>query len=148
MSIEARDVPGGLNTLGIAAYKISTDFALAEIERIRAIGIPIELGRPIAGDEVRAMLGTFDAVFLGIGLGRTAPLGIEGEDLEGVWEALDFIFQTHTRPLAECVVGMNVVVIGAGNTAIDVGDRRHPAGCRHGHHRLPALGGVDPRVRL
>jgi dihydropyrimidine dehydrogenase (NAD+) subunit PreT len=117
---EARDLPGGLDSLGIAAYKISTEFALAEIEQIRAIGIPIELGRRIAGDEVRAMLGSFDAVFLGVGLGRTAPLGIEGEELEGVWEALDFIFQTHTRPFAECVVGTNVLVIGAGNTAIDV----------------------------
>ena len=50
----------------------------------------------------------------------TLPLGIEGEHLPGVWEALDFIFQTHTRPLAECEVGRNVLVIGAGNTAIDV----------------------------
>jgi dihydropyrimidine dehydrogenase (NAD+) subunit PreT len=117
---EARDVPGGLDTLGIAAYKISTEFALAEIEQIRRIGIEIELGHRVAGDEVRAMLGTFDAVFLGIGLGRTAPLSIEGEELGGVWEALDFIFQTHTKPFTECVVGRNVVVIGAGNTAIDV----------------------------
>jgi glutamate synthase (NADPH/NADH) small chain len=117
---EARDVPGGLDTLGIAAYKISTEFALAEIEQVRAIGIPIEFGRRITGDEVRAMLGAFDAVFLGIGLGRTAPLAIEGEDLDGTWEALDFIFQTHTRPLADCIVGTHVLVIGAGNTAIDV----------------------------
>ncbi len=117
---EARNVPGGLDTLGIAAYKISTEFALAEIERIREIGIAIELGHRVTGDEIRKMLETFDAVFLGIGLGRTAPLSIEGEDLEGVWEALDFIFQTHTRPFTECVVGTNVLVIGAGNTAIDV----------------------------
>jgi dihydropyrimidine dehydrogenase (NAD+) subunit PreT len=117
---EARDVPGGLDTLGIAAYKISTEFALAEIEQIRRIGIAIELGHRVNGDEVRAMLDTFDAVFLGIGLGRTAPLSIEGEGLEGVWEALDFIFQTHTMPFTDCVVGTNVVVIGAGNTAIDV----------------------------
>ena len=70
--------------------------------------------------EVRELLDSFDAVFLGIGLGRTLPLGIEGEELEGVWEALDFIFQTHTKPLTECTVGRNVLVIGAGNTAIDV----------------------------
>jgi glutamate synthase (NADPH/NADH) small chain len=117
---EARELPGGLDTLGIAAYKISTGFALAEIDRIRAIGIPIEFGHRVSGDEVRTMLGAFDAVFLGIGLGRTAPLSIEGEELDGVWEALDFIFQTHTRPFTECVVGRAVLVIGAGNTAIDV----------------------------
>jgi dihydropyrimidine dehydrogenase (NAD+) subunit PreT len=117
---EARDVPGGLDTLGIAAYKISTEFALSEIEAIKKIGIEIELGRRVTGIEVREFLTKFDAVFLGIGLGRTLPLGIEGEELEGVWEALDFIFQTHTKPLTECTVGVNVVVIGAGNTAIDV----------------------------
>ena len=74
----------------------------------------------MTGADVRELLETFDAVFLGIGLGRTLPLGIEGEELEGVWEALDFIFQTHTKPLTECMVGVNVLVIGAGNTAIDV----------------------------
>jgi glutamate synthase (NADPH/NADH) small chain len=117
---EARNVPGGLDSLGIAAYKITTEFALAEIEMIRAIGIEIKLGHPITGEQVKELLGTYDAVFLGIGLGRTLPLRIDGETLEGVWEALDFIFQTHTKPLAECVVGKDVVIIGAGNTAIDV----------------------------
>jgi len=117
---ESRNVPGGLDTLGIAAYKISTEFALAEIEMIRRIGIDIEFNHRVTGDEVRALLESFDAVFLGIGLGRTRPLEIEGEDLEGVWEAMDFIFQTHTLPLTECKVGANVLVLGAGNTAIDV----------------------------
>jgi dihydropyrimidine dehydrogenase (NAD+) subunit PreT len=117
---EARSVPGGLDTLGIAAYKISTEFALAEIEMIRQIGIEIDLNHPINATELRELLQTFDAVFLGIGLGRTLPLGIEGEELTGVWEALDFIFQTHTKPLSECMVGTHVLVIGAGNTAIDV----------------------------
>ncbi len=117
---EARDLPGGLDSLGIAAYKISTEFALSEIEMIRRIGIDIELGHRVTSAELRELLKTFDAVFLGIGLGRTLPLGIQGEELEGVWEALDFIFQTHTKPLTECKVGVNVLVIGAGNTAIDV----------------------------
>jgi dihydropyrimidine dehydrogenase (NAD+) subunit PreT len=117
---EARDIPGGLDTLGIAAYKISTEFALSEIEQIRAIGIPIEFGRRITGEDIRTLLDEFDAVFLGIGLGRTAPLAIAGEGLDGVWEALEFIFQTHRRPFTECVVGRDVLVIGAGNTAIDV----------------------------
>jgi glutamate synthase (NADPH/NADH) small chain len=118
--LEARSVPGGLDTLGIAAYKISTEFALAEIAMIREIGIEIRLDHRVTGIEVRQLLAEFDAVFLGIGLGRTVPLGIDGEDLEGVWEALDFIFQTHTGPLTECQVGTNVLVLGAGNTAVDV----------------------------
>jgi dihydropyrimidine dehydrogenase (NAD+) subunit PreT len=87
---------------------------------IRRIGIDIEFNHRVTAAELRALVEKYDAVFLGIGLGRTMPLEIEGEDLEGVWESLDFIFQTHTKPLEECTVGANVVVIGAGNTAIDV----------------------------
>jgi glutamate synthase (NADPH/NADH) small chain len=127
---EARAVPGGLDTLGIAAYKITTEFALAEIAAIRRIGIDITLNHRVTGEEVRTLLSQYDAVFLGIGLGRTMPLGIEGEALPGVWEALDFIFQTHTRPLTECTVGDCVVVIGAGNTAIDVATAARRLGAR------------------
>ncbi|MHC4065878.1 MAG: NAD(P)-dependent oxidoreductase, partial [Planctomycetota bacterium] len=117
---EANTVPGGLNTLGIAAYKITTEFALSEVEQIQQLGIDIRLGSPVSAEQVNRWLDEYDAVFLGIGLGKTLSLGIEGEDLAGVWEALDFIAQTHEKPLGECAVGTNVVVIGGGNTAIDV----------------------------
>lgn len=116
---EARDVPGGLNTLGIAAYKITTEFALSEVERIMELGIDLKLNSPIDSRELRSLLSEYDAVFLGIGLGETGSLSIPGEDLQGVVEALDFIFQTHTLPLEECRIGHNVLIIGAGNTAID-----------------------------
>jgi dihydropyrimidine dehydrogenase (NAD+) subunit PreT len=139
-------VPGGLDTLGIAAYKISTEYALAEIARIRQIGIDIQLNHPISASEIVALLEDHDAVFLGIGLGRTMPLGIEGEDSPRVWEALDFIFQTHTRPLQECEVGRRVVVIGAGNTAIDVATAAKRLGAetvtiayRRGEDAMPAF---------
>src|SRR5215831_1538691 len=101
---EARDVPGGLNTLGIAAYKISTEFALSEVELVRQIGIDLRLNQRITPPRLQDLLQTFDAVFLGIGLGSTKKLAIPGEELAGVWDALAFIFQTHTRPLAECEV--------------------------------------------
>jgi glutamate synthase (NADPH/NADH) small chain len=117
---EARDVPGGLNTLGIAAYKISTELALKEVEPILDMGVEIRYRAPVDPAKLAELRETYDAVFLGIGLGSTASLDLPGEDAEGVWEALDFIFQTHTGPLTECVVGENVVVIGAGNTAVDV----------------------------
>src|SRR5947209_4409511 len=78
---EARDVPGGLNTLGIAAYKISTEFALSEVELIRQVGVDIRLNQRITADGLKKLLATFDAVFLGVGLGQTLPLGIPGEDL-------------------------------------------------------------------
>lgn len=116
---EARGVAGGLNTLGIAAYKISTEFALTEVERILRMGVDLRLKQPIDGARLIELLDEYDAVFLGVGLGCTAPLGIPGENLKGVWESLDFLFQTHTKPLGKCAVGKHVVVIGGGNTAID-----------------------------
>jgi glutamate synthase (NADPH/NADH) small chain len=117
---EARDVAGGLNTLGIAAYKISTKFALSEVQRIKRMGVQLRLKHAIDGPKLAKLLEAHDAVFLGVGLGQTAPLNVPGETLSGVWEALDFVFQTHRRPLNRCVVGRAVVVIGGGNTAIDV----------------------------
>ena len=143
---EARDVPGGLDTLGIAAYKISTEYALAEIARVRQIGIEIRLNHRVDAGQILALLEEFDAVFLGMGLGRTASLGMEGEDLPGVWESLDFIFQTHRKPFIECEVGREVVVIGAGNTAIDVataakrlGADRVTIAYRRGEDAMPAF---------
>lgn len=143
---EGRDIPGGLNTLGIAAYKISTEFALSEVELVRQVGVDIRLNQQVTADTLKKLLAEFDAVFLGIGLGKTLPLGIEGEDLPGVWEALDFIFQTHTKPFAECAVGNQVLIIGAGNTAIDVataakrlGAERVTIAYRRGADAMPAF---------
>jgi dihydropyrimidine dehydrogenase (NAD+) subunit PreT len=143
---EARDVPGGLNTLGIAAYKISTEFALSEVELVRQIGVDLRLNQRITSSALEKLLADFDAVFLGIGLGRTLPLGIEGENSPGVWEALDFIFQTHTKPLEDCEVGRQVLVIGAGNTAIDVATAAKRLGAEHvtiayrrGQEAMPAF---------
>jgi glutamate synthase (NADPH/NADH) small chain len=143
---EARGVPGGLDTLGIAAYKITTEFALSEIAMIREIGIDLRLNHRVSAEDVVRHLGEYDAVFLGIGLGRTAMLGIEGEHLPGVWEALDFIVQTHTRPFQECEVGRRVLVIGAGNTAVDVATAAKRLGAeavtiayRRGESAMPAF---------
>ena len=118
--LEARDVPGGLNTMGIAAYKITREFSLAEIQPILEMGIDVRLTSPVDQPRLEALLGEFDAVFIGVGLGATRALGIEGEHLPGVWEALAFIEQMHDgRPLDEVQVGERVVVLGCGNTAID-----------------------------
>jgi glutamate synthase (NADPH/NADH) small chain len=116
---EARDVPGGLNTLGIAAYKISAEYSLREIQPILDIGIDLRLNSPVDGPMLRRLLAEYDAVFLAIGLGQTQHLGLPGEELPGVWEALEFIYQMHRAPLEQCAVGDRVVVIGCGNTAID-----------------------------
>lgn len=118
---EARDVPGGLNTFGIAAYKITRQFSLAEIQPILDMGVDLRLNSRVDAPGLKELLQTCDAVYLAVGLGCTHQLNLPGENAEGVWEALDFIEQMHqTDGLGECKVGRRVVVIGCGNTAIDV----------------------------
>jgi glutamate synthase (NADPH/NADH) small chain len=116
---EAKPQPGGLNTYGIAEYKLKAPTALAEAQMILDLGVTLKtgvtVGRDVAFDQ---LLKDFDAVFVAIGLGNTRPLGIPGEDLDGVVDALSFIESLKTRR-AETRVGRHVVVIGAGNTAID-----------------------------
>jgi dihydropyrimidine dehydrogenase (NAD+) subunit PreT len=75
-----------------------------------------EVGKDISVGELQK---TFDAIFVGIGLGGGSRMNIPGEELPEVFEALDFIEQVHTKPLHEVAVGARVAVIGGGNTAID-----------------------------
>jgi dihydropyrimidine dehydrogenase (NAD+) subunit PreT len=114
---EAKPQPGGLNTYGIAEYKLKADVALAEVQDILELGVELKTGVRI--DSIEQLQKEYDAVFVGIGLGATKAVGIPGEDLPGVVDALTFIEHLKTHPYRETAVGRNVVVIGAGNTAID-----------------------------
>ncbi len=117
---EKQAQPGGLNTYGIAYYKMRPEISLAEAELVRSLGVELRCGITIGKDLTIAQLEkTFDAIFVGVGLGATNRLRIPGEELPEVVDALDFIDQIHTRPLDRVPVGRRVVVIGAGNTAID-----------------------------
>jgi len=114
---ESKSQPGGLNTYGIAEYKLKADVALAEVQDILDLGVTLKLG--VMVDSLEPLLEEYDAVFVGVGLGKTKSLGIPGEDLEGVVDALTFIEHLKTHPYRETRVGKRVVVVGAGNTAID-----------------------------
>ena len=120
---EAREKLSGLNEYGIAAYKTVNNFAQREVEFILQIG-GIEartnhvLGRDVKIDDLR---NEFDAVFLSIGLGDVNDLGLESDDPEGVYNAVDIIAELRqAKNLDELPVGRRIVVIGGGNTAIDI----------------------------
>jgi glutamate synthase (NADPH/NADH) small chain len=117
---EKRAVAGGLNTHGIAAYKMRASDALREVDLVRSLGVEIrgnvEVGHHVTVAELQTESA---AVFLGIGLGATEALRIPGEELPGVVDALRFIDRIKNEPFRQVDVGRTVVVIGAGNTSVD-----------------------------
>jgi glutamate synthase (NADPH/NADH) small chain len=117
---EARDKPGGLDTWGIAPYKMTQQDSLNEIKMIQRYGVKIRTSTRVGKDvSLEQLAKRHDAVFIGIGLTIPTSLNIPGEDLDGVIDALDFIDDVTTRKWKAVDVGRRVAVIGAGNTAID-----------------------------
>lgn len=118
---EAESFPGGVLTYGIPAYRLPKEVVQREIDYIRSIGVSIYTQRPI--DDPLALLDQYKAVFLGLGSNRPNRLGIEGEELPGVIQALDLLKEVNLALLeqrdSEITVGDQVVVIGGGNAAID-----------------------------
>ncbi|RWH40067.1 MAG: NAD(P)-dependent oxidoreductase [Mesorhizobium sp.] len=120
--LEARPKAGGLNEYGIAAYKSVDDFAQAEVDYVTAIGgIDIQNGKALGRDfQLSDLIRNYDAVFLGLGLGGVNALRAEGEDTDGVANAVEFIAELRqASDLSSLPVGRRVVVIGGGMTAID-----------------------------
>lgn len=119
---DARPKPGGLNEFGIASYKTPDGFAQAEVAWLLGIGgIEWRAGQALGRDlTLETLHADYDAAFLGIGLGGVNTLGIPGEDLTNVRDAVDFIADLRqAADLASLPVGRNVVVIGGGMTAVD-----------------------------
>ena len=117
---EKRKLPGGLNTYGVAEYKMSQSTAIDEMKFLFKLGVDVVSGKEVGKDlPVADLLADFDAVFIGIGLSDTRSLGIPGEDLPGVVDALSFIERVKAREKKVFNSSENTVVIGGGNTAID-----------------------------
>ena len=115
---DKHSLPGGLNTYGVAEYKLPLADSLREIELIRELGVEFRLGMEIGGKTSLAELEEeFDVIFVGVGLGPMHRLDIRGNDHPGVVEALQFIEDYKTEKTTR--VKDKVVVVGAGNTAID-----------------------------
>lgn len=119
--LEGRAMPGGLNTTGVAAYKLHAQEALREVAYVQSIGFEIRTGCQVGRDVSFAELfRDFDAVFLGMGLGPDSQLGIPGEDLIGCVGAVALIERMKNEPGFRLQSVSHALVIGGGNTAIDV----------------------------
>ena len=117
---EAKPLPGGLNTYGMAEYKMKVPLSLDEVQMILDLGVELKVNTRFGENLTYAHLDeNYDAIFFGIGLGATRKLGIPGQDLDGVVEALDFIEAIKIGNYKDVQVGKRVIVVGAGNTAID-----------------------------
>lgn len=117
---DKKPLPGGLDTYGMAEYKMSQAVSVAEAARIESLGVRFNLNTEIGRDISLEDLGSkHDAIFLAVGLGATNKLNVEGENLSGVMDALDFIERIKTRDWKSVPLGKTVAVVGAGNTAID-----------------------------
>ena len=114
---DARPLPGGLNTYGIAEYKLPLKESLREIDMLAQLGVQFHFNTVVDATKLAEIEKSYDAVFLGIGLGAIHRLGIEGEDMQGVTDALEFIAGYKSGAIASAPP--KVAVIGAGNTAID-----------------------------
>ena len=117
---ESNKIPGGLNTWGIAPYKMSKEDSLKEVELVKQFGVNIQTEVTIGKDlTIKELEDKHDAIFIGIGLGESPSLNIPGENLNGVFGALEFIENIKKENWSSVDVGKRVAIIGAGNTAID-----------------------------
>lgn len=123
---ERNELPGGLSTYGIVVLREPVKVSLEEIEFVKRLGVSIHTGVEVGTDlDPARLLADYDAVVLAAGTGKVPALNVPGEDLPGVIEALPFIAATKMaekdglEDLHSVRVGNEVVVIGAGNTAID-----------------------------
>ena len=112
---------GGLMTYGIAAYKVTPQFCVDEVNYILGIGgIEIKYNQELGKDILLSDLqNIYDAVYLAIGVGLARQLEIPGEDIEGVEDAIKFIYNIREKGFDKVSVGDRVAVIGMGMTAID-----------------------------
>jgi glutamate synthase (NADPH/NADH) small chain len=117
---EASEKAGGLNTYGIVSFRLPQKISFWEVEQIKKMNVKIRTNTVVGKDvSAKYLTENFDKIVLAAGMGRVPNLGIEGEGLDGVYDAIEFVKATKNGSLSKDFVGKRVVVIGAGNTAID-----------------------------
>ena len=117
---EKEDRPGGMLTLGIPSFRLEKDVLEAEIDVLRQMGVTFRCGVEVGKDVTLAQLREegYRGFYLAIGAQKSAPLGIPGEELSGVWGGVDLLRQVNLGKTP--VIGERCAVIGGGNVAMDV----------------------------
>lgn len=152
---EAFHTAGGVLMYGIPEFRLPKDIVQKEIENLKSMGVDIQtnviIGKTILLDELFDEMG-YDAVYIGSGAGLPSFMGIEGESLNGVYSANEFLtrinlmkgykFPEYDTPV---YVGKNVAVLGGGNVAMDAARSAKRLGAenvyivyRRGKEELPA----------
>ncbi len=128
---EAKDKPSGLTVYGIAPYKITNEEVLKEVAYLQhQLGFKINYNSAILSrEQLQQIEKEYSAIFLGVGLGKTAALELEGEDKDGVIGAVEFIEELRMQH-HKVKVPNKVVVIGGGNTAMDAASEAARMGAR------------------
>jgi len=117
---EAEKKAGGLNTYGIVSFRLPPSISYWEVQQIESLDVEIRTNTKVGKDiSVEKVLNDYDATLIAIGMSKVPNLGIEGEDLVGVYDAIEFVKDTKVNKITDEFIEKKVVVIGAGNTAID-----------------------------
>ncbi|MGZ3183142.1 MAG: NAD(P)-dependent oxidoreductase [Telluria sp.] len=133
---EAKEKAGGLNEYGIAKYKLTDNFAQKEVDFLLSIGgIEVKHGQVLGQNlKLADLQAQYDAVFLGLGLGASKQLGLTGENAPGLMAAIDYIAALRqASDLSLLPVPRRAIVIGAGNTAIDMAVQIQRLGAQEVH---------------
>lgn len=117
---EAKEKAGGLNTYGIVSFRLPQEVSLWEVDQVVRMGVELKTGIRVGVDvSFDSLAEQYDAIVLAIGMEKVPPLYIEGEDLRGVYDAIELVEATKLEQYPKQLYGARVAVIGAGNTAID-----------------------------
>ncbi len=117
---DAAPVAGGMLRLGVPAYRLPRALIDLEIDAILTLGPTLRLNQALGSDFTLADLREeFDAVFIAIGSYKSRKLNVEGEDLDGVLRAVDFLINVNLGGY-NLDLGRRILVIGGGNVAMDV----------------------------